>query len=427
MRATTVDRYLYLTLSAAIVGSGAIYALDESTSSEQLATIVEKHHRGPRGHRGHRGPTGATGATGSKGATGGTGARGHQGATGETGPEGLQGPSGPRGVTGVDGPTGATGDIGETGAAGPQGGVGIQGQTGPQGETGLTGITGNTGLTGSVGATGATGAVGLTGATGGTGLTGLQGVAGSTGIAGFQGGIGPTGVTGSMGATGSAGQVGDTGSIGSTGPTGVTGATGSTGPTGASGITGATGPMGPISAEPSIFANAAILAGTTGSSLYNLQNTDAAFVPISFTGFVGAEAAVQDITLNGACDTFTINTSGLYRITSDLAVFGLTATLVTEQYIWAQIWNATTNTSIRDFSLGTSEEGFDWMPETQLVVVPLNAGDTIQFRYQLYPNATAGTDSELYLGTAPPINASIVVGSIANVGASLTIQRIGAQ
>jgi hypothetical protein len=199
---------------------------------------------------------------------------------------------------------------------------------------------------------------------------------------------------------------------------------------GSLGATGISGPTGLTSAAAATFVNAAILGGSTGPDLVNLKNTGASFTAIGFTGVSGATASSENVVINSTADTFTILTTGMYRITADLAFFAPVFEPLFDQFVWAQIWNATTNTSLRDFSLGTHVvigKGPTWMPETQLLIVPLNAGDAIQLRYQLFPTASPGTDSHICLGTAYPQNPAIKVPSIPNVGASLTIHRIGDQ
>jgi hypothetical protein len=187
-------------------------------------------------------------------------------------------------------------------------------------------------------------------------------------------------------------------------------------------VTGATG------VEQAIFANAAIVAGNTGDT-YNLKNTDAAFVTIGFTGYSGATATAKNISINSSCDTFTVLTSGYYRINANFAFYAVPFELNFEQYVWAQLWNQSTSTVIRDFSLGTYSSGYrsdgpDYMLKAQNLIVPLNAGDAIQLQYQLFPTAPLGTDSQLFLG-AEPFAGDPTKSPGPTVGISLTLVRIG--
>jgi hypothetical protein len=90
------------------------------------------------------------------------------------------------------------------------GSVGPQGPVGPTGPYGPTGADGPTGPGGEASLTGATGPQGLTGSTGPTGIAGPQGVTGPTGPIGFTGPQGVTGPTGPTGSQGVAGSIGNT-------------------------------------------------------------------------------------------------------------------------------------------------------------------------------------------------------------------------
>ena len=171
------------------------------------------------------------------------------------------------------------------------------------GATGPTGPKGATGPTGPTGPTGATGLIGSTGPTGPTGATGLIGSTGPTGPTGATGLIGSTGPTGPTGADGVAGATGPTGP---TGADGVAGATGPTGPTGANGITGATGPTGATGTiiNPVI----GFAANNTGDS-FAINLLTPTIIPLP-----DEHNLSPDITVNGASTVFTVNETGLYRI-----------------------------------------------------------------------------------------------------------------
>lgn len=202
------------------------------------------------------------------------------------------------------GPTGATGSTGPTGP--------IDGATGP---TGLTGSIGNTGLTGATGATGASGPIGSLGLIGETGEAGDVGSIGAAGPTGNQGPTGMNGVIGTNGATGTTGPTGSTGPTGPTGNQGVTGSTGSNGPTGPTGATGNTGNTGTVgitgSLGPNPTSTAAFAANTGGSSILVVLGGTTINLP-------NAQVMSPDITVNVPNTIFTINTSGLYRISYNI-------------------------------------------------------------------------------------------------------------
>lgn len=162
----------------------------------------------------------------------------------------------------------ASGRLGGCSPAATSGLAGAPGVTGPAGATGATGPAGATGATGPAGATGATGSVGPTGA------TGAAGSAGATGPQGLQGIQGPAGVTGPAGATGA------------TGPAGETGATGPAG-----------GSMASMAAHNTSGTTIPVLLGGTAVPLPNAQN-------LGSSGF----------TVNGSNDSFTVSSSGRYRV-----------------------------------------------------------------------------------------------------------------
>ena len=148
-----------------------------------------------------------------------------------------------------------------------------------------------------MGATGPTGANGVAGTTGPTGPIGATGLIGSTG---------PTGPTGADGIAGATGPTGPTGADGVAGATGPTGANGATGPTGANGITGATGPTGATGTiiNPVI----GFAANNTGDS-FAINLLTPTIIPLP-----DEHNLSPDITVNGASTVFTVNETGLYRI-----------------------------------------------------------------------------------------------------------------
>jgi hypothetical protein len=178
------------------------------------------------------------------------------------------------------------GNVGPLGPQGYQGVTGFQGVTGVQG----TGLQGETGATGAQGATGATGAQGATGATGAQGATGPTGAQGATGPTGAQGATGPTGVKGA---------------------TGITGAQGATGPQGVTGPQGATGPQGSTGISSKITDY-----GTIASKSYTSTSDYSTFPNISFNSTYVVTPAI----ISGSTKGFTLNTTGVYRMTFNLNV-----------------------------------------------------------------------------------------------------------
>jgi BclA C-terminal domain len=122
---------------------------------------------------------------------------------------------------------------------------------------------------------------------------------------GPQGPTGPTGPTGpANGPTGPTGPTGPPGPMGATGPIGPTGPTGLMGPTGSTGATGPTGPTGSAGGLAAVLFdyNTGVVTIIVGSA-----------VPFSQPPFiVGAAISKTNST------TFTLNASGVYRVTYTL-------------------------------------------------------------------------------------------------------------
>lgn len=430
MGAAGVKRVLHLIIAViALTHPGIVSAQDEDQEN-----VPKKHshggyhdHRGKRGKRGPKGARGKRGSVGKKGATGATGPTGKIGALGVTGPTGEQGATGSQGPTGETGSTGfqgAIGSQGDTGLLGPQGPDGLtgsQGEVGPQGPMGEDGLAGALGFTGSQGPTGATGSLGAQGERGAVGATGPQGPTGAQGASGNSGLAGPTGPLGAKGATGA------------TGPTGSLGAQqlGGTGATGSTGLQGATGGTGPLGQRIAVFSDASILATYSGATAYDLRfsNPMTAFSPFAFTGFSGASATSKDVTINGAVNTFTVQSSGYYEITVDTTIFFVPGEHGDIRFT-GRIWNASTLTSLRDFSKvsHTEDAGFydsnsNYFPlPTQDIIVPLQAGQSIQLLYNLKASiAQVGQLSWMFLGNDPQAS----FPEVPNVGVSLVLQRVG--
>ena len=129
--------------------------------------------------------------------------------------------------------------------------------------------------------------LGATGPTGPTGPTGSD--------------IGPTGPSGPVGA---AGPVGPEGLPGPVGPVGITGPTGFAGDVGEAGVTG---PAGAAAPTPPPSATAGFAANTAGGLISVL-------VAGTNLSFPSAQLLSPDITLTSGNTLFTINTTGLYRI-----------------------------------------------------------------------------------------------------------------
>lgn len=111
-----------------------------------------------------------------------------------------------------------------------------------------------------------------------------------------------------LGATGPTGPTGPTGSdIGPTGPSGPVGITGPTGFAGDVGEAGVTGPAGAAAPTPPPSATAGFAANTAGGLISVL-------VAGTNLSFPSAQLLSPDITLTSGNTLFTINTTGLYRI-----------------------------------------------------------------------------------------------------------------
>jgi hypothetical protein len=128
---------------------------------------------------------------------------------------------------------------------------------------------------------------------------------------GATGPTGPTGPTGSdigpTGPTGPAGATGPVGPQGLPGPVGAMGITGPTGPTGVEGATGITGPTGGAAPTPPPSSTAGFAANTAGGLITVL-------VAGTNLSFPSTQLLSPDITLTNSNTLFTINTTGLYRI-----------------------------------------------------------------------------------------------------------------
>ncbi|MGX8702701.1 BclA C-terminal domain-containing protein [Caproiciproducens sp.] len=128
---------------------------------------------------------------------------------------------------------------------------------------------------------------------------------------GPTGPVGPTGPTGSdTGPTGPTGPVGEAGPVGPAGLPGPVGATGDAGPTGslgAVGVDGITGPAGAAAPTPPPSATAGFAANTAGGLITVL-------VAGTNLSFPSTQLLSSDITLTSDNTLFTVNTTGLYRI-----------------------------------------------------------------------------------------------------------------
>lgn len=128
------------------------------------------------------------------------------------------------------------------------------------------------------------------------------------GATGATGPIGPTGSdTGPTGPAGPAGSAGPVGPEGLPGPVGAAGPVGPAGPAGPLGVDGLTGPTGAAAPTPPPTATAAFAANTGGGLITVLvAGTDLAFP--------STQLLSPDITLTNGNTLFTVNTTGLYRI-----------------------------------------------------------------------------------------------------------------
>ncbi len=128
------------------------------------------------------------------------------------------------------------------------------------------------------------------------------------GATGPTGPMGPTGPDlGPAGPTGPAGPAGPIGPQGLPGPVGAMGAAGPDGPAGPAGEAGITGPAGAAAPTPPPSATAGFAANTAGSLITVL-------VAGTNLSFPSTQLLSPDITLTGGNTLFTINTTGLYRI-----------------------------------------------------------------------------------------------------------------
>lgn len=128
------------------------------------------------------------------------------------------------------------------------------------------------------------------------------------GATGPTGPIGPTGSDiGPTGPTGPAGAAGPVGPEGLPGPVGPIGITGPTGPAGAAGAAGITGLAGAAAPTPPPSATAGFAANTAGGLITVL-------VAGTNLSFPSTQLLSPDITLTSGNTLFTINTTGLYRI-----------------------------------------------------------------------------------------------------------------
>jgi BclA C-terminal domain/Collagen triple helix repeat (20 copies) len=182
---------------------------------------------------------------------------------------------------------------------------------------------------------------------------GPQGPTGPTGPAGGPPGptgpTGPTGPPGPMGATGPIGPTGLMGATGPTGPTGLMGPTGSTGPAGPTGPTGATGATGGLAAVLFDWNNGAITIGINFPVPFN----QAAFL-------VGTAISKTNNT------TFTVNSTGVYRVTYSVRT-ALVSLLGSTQ---VRVNGVGVGPSATLIGAGASL--------TDMITFPANAADTVQ-------------------------------------------------
>lgn len=130
----------------------------------------------------------------------------------------------------------------------------------------------------------------------------------------FLGAAGPAGPTGpkgpDTGPAGPAGPVGEAGPVGPEGLPGPVGDMGSAGPTGSAGAEGAVGiagPAGPAAPTPPPSATAGFAANTAGGLITVL-------IAGTNLAFPSTKLLSPDITLTSGDTLFTVNTTGLYRI-----------------------------------------------------------------------------------------------------------------
>ena len=176
---------------------------------------------------------------------------------------------------------------------------------------------------------------------------GPQGATGPTGPTGPAGG--PPGPTGPTGPTGPQGVPGPMGATGATGPTGAPGPMGATGSTGATGPTGATGQTGGLAAVLFDWNNGGITIGINSPIPFN----HAEFV-------VGTAISKTNST------TFTVNSTGVYRVTYTVRT-ALVSLLGSTQ---VRVNNVGVGPSATLIGAGASL--------TDMITFPANAADTIQ-------------------------------------------------
>ena len=361
---------------------------------------------GPRGLTGLPGPKGDTGLTGATGPQGPIGIASPRGLAGPAGPQGPIGPTGPKGDKGLTGLTGLTGITGATGAIGPKGLTGSTGSVGPIGPTGSTGLTGPVGPVGPKGSAGDKGAIGLTGPVGpkgpvgpvgpvgpkgDKGLTGSPGPQGPIGLSGTNGLNGTNGCTGLTGLTGPKGDTGLTGSqgpIGLTGPQGINGVNGTDGASGSQGPIGLTGPQGPAGTN-----------GTGGSStpqygyIYNIADQ---VVPLE-TAITFSGDGVKTVGVSHAPggSTITISSAGDYKIT-----FSVSGSEPNQFAIFVN--GAPVAGTVYGSGAGTQQNSGQ-------TIVTISANDVITLRNHTSAAAVTLAASTPIGGTAPAVNASILI------------------
>ncbi len=176
---------------------------------------------------------------------------------------------------------------------------------------------------------------------------GPQGPTGPTGPTGPAGG--PPGPTGPTGPTGPPGAPGPMGATGATGPTGSTGLMGATGSTGATGPTGATGQTGGLAAVLFDWNNGGITIGINSP------------VPFNHAEFVVGTAISKTNST-----TFTVNSTGVYRVTYTVRT-ALVSALGSTQ---VRVNGVGVGPSATLIGAGASL--------TDMITFPANAADTVQ-------------------------------------------------
>ena len=257
---------------------------------------------------------------------------------------------------------------------------------------GTQGTTGTSGSTGTQGIQGIQGIQGLDGTQGTTGNTGSQGIQGTTGIQGVQGTTGATGNTGSQGIQGITGIQGNTGIQGTQGLQGIQGV-GNVGSQGIQGITGAQGIQGiqGLQGDPGVvgyFYSAYDVTGQTAAAI----NTE---TDISFANTYGSNS----VSISGG-NLFRINEAAVYKVQLEVQWRNTDTVNTASGIIYVSInGTAQVGTTVR-----TRVQPSGWENATLEFSQSFNAGDTIQFKFQV-------DDTDLSLGT-------IAAGSPAPSGAS---------